>query len=127
MLKDNINFIEESVFPNIMKIFGWEIKDDYMTHDGLAVVRADFYPLGHIFAYSSKAIIVCDGEMQIVYDGLTFTNFEDMKKVYGERAIETFPEWEVKIEKQWAIKRSGEWVSAFTNLAEMPYRKNVRC
>jgi hypothetical protein len=46
---------------------------------------------------------------------------------YGNKAIETFPEWEIKIEKQWAIKKSGEWVSAFTNLAEMPYRKTVRC
>ena len=110
-----------------MKIFGWEVKQDYMTHDGLAIVRADFYPVGHIFAYSSRAIIVCDGEMQIIYDGLTFTDFSQLVEVYGNDAINTFPEWEIKIEKQWAIKKAGKWVSAFTNLSEMPYRTNVRC
>lgn len=127
MLKDNINFVDEKVLPDLMRIFGWNIKEDFMTHDGLAVVRADFYPLGHVFAYSTKALIVCDGEMQVVYDGHTFTDFNQMIERYGNKAIETFPEWEIKIEKQWAIKKSGEWVSAFTNLAEMPYRKTVRC
>ena len=65
--------------------------------------------------------------MQVIYDGHTFTDFNQMIERYGNKAIETFPEWEIKIEKQWAIKKSGEWISAFTNLAEMPYRKTVRC
>jgi hypothetical protein len=127
VLEDNINFVNAKVLPDLLKIFGWELKKDIMVHNGLAVVRADFYPLGHVFAYSTKALIVCDGEMRIKHKGKEFTDFGQMIEEYGNSAFETFPEWEIEIEKQWAIKRSGKWVSAFTNLSEMPYRKTVRC
>jgi hypothetical protein len=127
VLEDNINFIKAGVLPEILKIFGWELKDNLMVHNGLAVVRADFYPLGHVFAYSSKALIICDGEMCIKYRGKEYSTFGQLIEEYGHNAFETFPEWEIKVEKQWAIMRSGKWVTAFTNLAEMPYRKTVRC
>ncbi len=93
----------------------------------MAVVRADFYPVGHVLGYSKKAVIICDGEMQIIYDNKTFTDFEHMVQIYGKDAYKTFPKWEIKIEKQWAIKKEGQWVAAFTNLSEMPYSKQVRC
>ena len=127
MLKDNIKFVEADSLPDLMNIFGWTVKEGYMIHEGLAVVRADFYPLGHMLAYSSKAQIICDGEMCIKYNGQTFTDYQQLVEIYGTEAINTFPEWEIKIEKQWTVKRNGQWVSAFTNLAEMPYRKSVRC
>ena len=127
MLKDNINFVEADSLPDLMNIFGWTVKEGYMIHEGLAVVRADFYPLGHMLAYSSKAQIICDGEMCIKYNGQTITDYQQLEEIYGTEAINTFPEWEIKIEKQWTVKRNGQWVSAFTNLAEMPYRKSVRC
>ena len=127
MLKDNINFIDKDAFPSLMDIFGWSIKLDFMTHKDMAVVRADFYPTGHVFAYSQKALIVCDGKMDIVYKGKSYTDFSELKDDIGDRAIETFPEWEIKMEKQWTVKKNGQWVAAFTNLAEMPYRKTLRC
>jgi len=65
--------------------------------------------------------------MQIVYDNKTFTDFQHMIEIYGDRAYETFPDWEIIVEKQWAIKKDGEWIASFTNLAEMPYSKQVKC
>lgn len=127
MLNDNINFVDKELFPQLMGIFGWKAKE-WDTHDGLAVVRADFYPCGHVLAFSSRAqcLIVCDGEMCIEYDGHTFTDFEQMEEKYGTKAYETFPDWTIKVEKQWAIKRNGQWVMAFSNLAEIPYRKAIQ-
>lgn len=110
-----------------MEIFGWSLKE-YKTHGNLAIIRADFYPVGFILGFSKKAIIVCDGEMLIHYNGNDYTDFEELLVQYGDGAYETFPEWEIKIEKQWAIKRlDGTWVEAFSNLVEMPYREQVRC
>lgn len=127
MLKDNINFIDKDVFPTLMKIFGWNAKEDFLTYKDMAVVRADFYPTGHVFAFSDKAVIVCDGKMSITYKGETYTDFSELEKRYGTKAIATFPKWDIKMEKQWAVKKNGQWVAAFTNLAEMPYRQALRC
>tara|TARA_R100000152_G_C6747709_1_gene171297 strand:- start:502 stop:885 length:384 start_codon:yes stop_codon:yes gene_type:complete len=125
-LNDNINFTDKEQFPALLKIFGWNARD-FNTFRNMAIVRADFYPVGHVLAFSKKAVIMCDGEMQIIYDNKTFTDFQHMLELYGEKAYETFPNWEIKVEKQWAIKKNGEWVAAFSNLAEMPFSKQVRC
>lgn len=125
-LNDNINFTDKEQFPALLKIFGWNARD-FNTFRNMAIVRADFYPVGHVLAFSKKAVIMCDGEMQIVYDNKTFTDFQHMLELYGDKAYETFPNWEIKVEKQWAIKKNGEWVAAFSNLAEMPFSKQVRC
>ena len=128
-LCDNINFTNKTVFSDLMTVFGWRLVDDFRCYKNLAVIRADFYPLGHIIGVSDKAYIICDGEMNVVYRGRTFSDFEELLELYGEDAYETFPDWEIRIEKQWAIKKNSdnEWVAAFTNLAEMPYRKQVKC
>jgi len=115
-----------------MGIFGWEVKPDYQVYQGLAIIRADFYPVGHELGYSSKAKIVCDGESIIEYNHSKYRNFEEIVEEIGfDKAIESFPHWTIKVEKQWAIIKHGrhgkEWVAAFTNLAEMPYRKTIRC
>ena len=125
-LNDNINFTDKEQFPALLKIFGWNARD-FNTFRNMAIVRADFYPVGHVLAFSKKAVIMCDGEMQIIYDNKTFTDFQHMLELYGDKAYETFPNWEIKVEKQWAIKKNGEWVAAFSNLAEMPFSKQVRC
>jgi predicted metal-dependent RNase len=125
-LKDNINFTDKEQFPALFRVFGWNVRD-FNTFEDMAVIRADFYPIGHVLGFSNKAIIMCDGEMQIVYDNKTFTDFQHMIELYGDKAYETFPEWEIIMEKQWAIKKDGEWIAAFTNLAEMPYSKQVKC
>ena len=128
MICDNINFTPEEILPQVMRVFGWKLSEDFKVHNGIALVRADFYPIGHVLGYSEKATLVCDGETKIIYKNKVYLDFKDLLEVYGEKAYETFPEWEIVIEKQWAVKKySGEWVAAFTNLAEMPYRKQVRC
>jgi len=125
-LKDNINFTDKEQFPALFRVFGWKVRH-FNTFKGMAVIRADFYPIGHVLGFSKKAVIMCDGEMQIVYDNKTFTDFQHMIEIYGDRAYETFPDWEIIVEKQWAIKKDGEWIASFTNLAEMPYSKQVKC
>ena len=128
-LCDNINFISKSVFGDIMEVFGWRLVDNFKCYKNLAILRADFYPIGHIIGVSDKAYIVCDGEMSVVYKGREYNDINDLLYEYGEKVYETFPEWEIRVEKQWAIKTydGDEWVAAFTNLAEMPYRKQVKC
>ena len=127
MLNDNINFVDTKLFPKLMGIFGWKVKE-WETHNGLAVVRADFYPCGHVIGYSSRAqcLIVCDGECKFEYKGNTFTSFEQLEEMYGQDAYDTFPEWKITVEKQWAIRRNGQWVMAFSNLAEIPYRQAIQ-
>lgn len=110
-----------------MNIFGWNAKNDFLIHKDMAVVRADFYPTGHVFAISKKAVIVCDGKMEIEYKGKTYTDFSELYDKYGNKAFDTFPDWDIKVEKQWTVKKNGQWCAAFTNLAEMPYRKTIRC
>jgi len=127
MIKDNVNFIDKNAFLNIMNIFGWNAKDDFLIHKDMAVVRADFYPTGHVFAISKKAVIVCDGKMEIEYKGKTYTDFSELYDKYGNKAFDTFSDWDIKVEKQWTVKKNGQWCAAFTNLAEMPYRKAIRC
>jgi len=124
---DNFNFVTDSHFPKIMEIFGWSLKE-YKTYNNLAVVRADFYPVGYILGFSKKAVIVCDGEMLITYNGKDYSEFSQLYEEYGDGAYETFPDWDIKIVKEWLIKGlNGEWVFAFSNLAEMPYRTQVKC
>jgi len=127
MIKDNINFIDKEAFKSLMDIFGWNAKDDFLIHKDMAVVRADFYPNGHVFAISKKAVIVCDGKMEVQYKGKTYTDFSELYDKYGSKAFDTFSNWEIKVEKQWTVKKNGQWCAAFTNLAEMPYRQTIRC
>ncbi len=110
-----------------MEIFGWSVKE-YKTYNNLAVVRADFYPVGYILGFSKKAVIVCDGEMCITYNGKEYNEFSQLYEEFGDKAYETFPDWDIKIVKEWLIKGlNGEWISSFSNLAEMPYRTQVKC
>tara|TARA_R100000152_G_C6781793_1_gene217139 strand:+ start:2274 stop:2672 length:399 start_codon:yes stop_codon:yes gene_type:complete len=132
MIEDNINFINEKTFPKLMEIFGWEIKPNYQTYNGLVITRADFYPIGHVLGYSSKAIIECDGESVIELNGVKYYDFLEIVDDLGiEEAIKSFPSWNVIVEKQWAIRKSNKegkiWVGAFSNLSELPYRKSLRC
>ena len=126
-LCDNVNFIAPQLLPKWFETFGWNLKK-FDTYNGLAVARADFYPIGFIIGFSNKAIIICDGETKINYNGEEYFDFEELKNKLGEKAYSTFPEWRIEIEKQWTIKKTnGEWVAAFSDLSEMPFRKDIRC
>jgi len=125
-INDENNFCQPKLFNDLMNIFGWQLKE-FKTVQDLAVVRADFYPVGHLLAISKKAVVICDGESEFIYNGNTYTDFNDLYSEIGDKAYNTFPDWEVIIEKQWAVKRNGQWVSAFTNIKEMPTTKQIRC
>ena len=125
--EDNFNFITTSYFPKMMEIFGWSVKD-YNTYNNLAIVRADFYPIGHILGFSKKAVIVCDGNMLFIYNGREYEDFSQLYEELGDKAYDTFPDWDIKVAKEWLIKGlNGEWIYSFSNLVQMPYRTQVKC
>jgi hypothetical protein len=124
---DDDNFIESSIIQPIVQTFGWTLKD-IKTYQEFALIRADFYPIGYIFASSKKAIIICDGETIVVYNDIEYTDVADLILQYGESIIDDFANWHFKVVKEWVIKKhSGEWVSSFSTLKEMPYRTRIRC
>jgi len=125
-LDDNNNYADVKLINQIFDIFGWNLQN-YKTYQDLALVRADFYPIGYVLAISKKAVIVCEGSTVFYYDGEEYSDFEELFNTVGEKAYGTFPKWDVVVERQWTIRRNGKWISAFSTLSEMPYRKQVRC
>ena len=107
-----------------MKTFGWTLSN-YHVHREFALMRADFYPTGFVLATSKRAVIVCDGESEIQYDGNTFNDVEELFSIYGRTDIlDVFYDWEFKMVKEWVVKKSnGEFLSTFTTLKEMPFEK----
>ena len=123
---DNINFCDRKLFANLMDLFGWQLKE-FKTVGEIAVARADFYPVGYLLATSKKAVIICEGECLFLYRDEVYKDFDELYSIMGDKAYETFPEWEIRVEKQWAVKKNGQWVGAFSHLHEMPTRKQLRC
>lgn len=123
---DNINFTEKQLLPRLFEIFGWNLKecDECGT---IAPVRADFYPVGYVLGFSKKAVIICDGESEFDYEGTTYFDFQDLYDELGDEAYATFPDWNIVIEKEWCVKKNGEWVASFSNISEMPFRTKVGC
>ena len=125
-LNDNENFADKNLIPKVFDIFGWKLQQ-FKTYENLALVRADFYPVGHVLAISKKAVIVCEGKTVFDFEDGEYRDFSELFGKMGEEAYKTFPEWKIWMEKEWTIRKNGEWVLAFSNLSEMPYRKQVRC
>ena len=125
-LDDNENYAQKRLISKIFEIFGWNLQN-YNTYQDLALIRADFYPVGYVLAISKKAVIVCEGNTVFDFDGLEYRDFNELYEKMGEEAYSTFPYWKIRVEKEWTIRRNGDWISAFSNLSEMPYRKQVRC
>ena len=59
-LNDNNNYADVKLINQIFDIFGWNLQN-YKTYQDLALLRADFYPIGYVLAISKKAVIVCEG------------------------------------------------------------------
>jgi len=125
-LQDEINYADKKLIPKVFEIFGWKLQT-FKVYQNLALVRADFYPVGHVLAISKKAVIVCEGKTIFEWNNLEYSDFDELLEKIGERAYSTFPEWNIWMEKEWTIRKNGEWILAFSNLSEMPYRKQVRC
>ena len=125
-LQDEIYYADKNLIPKVFDIFGWKLQT-LQTYDNLALVRADFYPVGYVLAISKKAVIVCEGRTVFDYEGNEYRDFSELFEEIGQKAYSTFPDWKIWMEKEWTIRKNGEWVLAFSNLSEMPYRKQVRC
>tara|TARA_R100000329_G_scaffold149813_2_gene141245 strand:+ start:1671 stop:2054 length:384 start_codon:yes stop_codon:yes gene_type:complete len=127
MISDNKHFLKEELFLSCMELSEWDVRN-YKMHNGLVLLKPDFYPEGYILAYSKKAIIICDGSSVINYRGSVFTDTESLVKKYGEKILSEHQTWDYKQEKEWLIKRlNGDWVDTFSKLSELKHRKKLRC
>jgi len=130
LLLDNNNFIPINTIGVVLSAFGWSHSEskNYTTSEELVtIVKPDFYPNGHVLAVSKKAIIVCDGESQFEYQGKEYNDVQEIIGEFGIQIIETFPQWKFTIEKEWTIKKNGEYVHSFSSLKELRHRKKLRC
>jgi len=125
-LKDDLNYADKRIIKTVFDIFGWNLKE-VKEYDNVALIRADFYPVGYVLAISNKAIIICEGQSVFTYKNKEYNDFEELLNTIGSRAYSTFPNWQVGMEKEWTIRKNGEWIGSFSNLSDMPYRKQVRC
>jgi|8_EtaG_2_1085327.scaffolds.fasta_scaffold327507_1 predicted metal-dependent RNase len=122
-ISDNDSFIQRNIVKDVLKAFGWTISN-YITHEDVAIIRADFYPSGHVLATSKRAIIVCDGNTEVMFKGTKFSGIKELYEFYGEKAIHNFQDWEFLMVKEWVVKRnSGEFITTFSTLKEMPTEK----
>lgn len=123
-LLDNDSFIQKIIVKDVMKTFGWTLSN-YISHNDLAIMRADFYPTGYVLAISKRAVIVCDGETRVLFGGNVFTDIDELYDVHGKEIINEFNDWEFLMVKEWVVKKnSGAFLTSFTTLKEMPFEKS---
>jgi hypothetical protein len=124
---DNKNYTSPIVTKQIIELFGWYF-GDATEINGVLIFRPDFYEKGHIIARSKKALIKCDGETLFLINGKEFTSIKAAIDRFGLSILDSITEWDWKVEKEWqVIKLNGEWVSAFSTLDQLPWRKKVGC
>ncbi len=122
-LLDNDSFIKANIVKDVMRTFGWSLSD-YESFQDFALMRADFYPVGFVLAVSKRAVIVCDGETEIIYQKKKYYDVEELYESYGKDIISDFDEWKFTVVKEWVVKKnSGEFLTSFTTLKEMPFEK----
>lgn len=122
-LLDNDSFIQANIVKDVMKTFGWNLKEHKSFQD-FALMRADFYPIGFVLATSKRAIIVCDGETEVIYQKKKYNSVDELFEFCGNDAIANFDDWNFIVVKEWVIrKNSGEFITTFTTLKEMPFEK----
>tara|TARA_B100000131_G_scaffold311829_1_gene345164 strand:+ start:7857 stop:8249 length:393 start_codon:yes stop_codon:yes gene_type:complete len=124
---DEVNFIREELIKKYLEAFGWIYNGSHLTWGELAATRADFYPTGFVIAVSKKAVITCEGELVFKYKGEIYEDFDDLCKKLGRKAFDTLPDWEIEVEKEWTVRKNGEWKHSFSNFVELPLRKQLRC
>ena len=133
---EKYNYISQPALDMILSQLGWDYADrltDYVKEHPLyneddIPFRADFYPEGVKLASSKKAIIVCDGQSFIEYQGKPYISPWEIFDVFGEEGLKDIDNWTFKEERQWLIKKiNGDWVKPFTLLTECPFRTSIRC
>ena len=62
----------------------------------------------------------------IRYKGEEYYSFDELKQRWGNEAYLTFPDWEIIEEKEWVIKKNGEWLYSFSDFSELPFRSEMK-
>ena len=123
---DYSNIIPKGILPIVLKAHGW-IYSNSIDYKGFTLLKPDFYPLGFVLAVSKKAVIVCDGESLIKFKGNEYADVQEIIEQFGYNIITTFPKWEFVIEREWVIKKNGEYIHSFTSFDQIVERKKIRC
>ena len=125
-LCDYSNIIPKGMLPIVLEAHGWIYKDSFSYLD-YTLMKPDFYPTGFVLAVSKKAVIICDGSSLIKFKDEEYTEVEEMINKFGKAIIETFPQWEFEIEKEWTVMKNGEYVHSFSSFDQIAERKKLRC
>lgn len=125
-LCDYSNIIPKGMLPIVLEAHGWIYKDS-ISYQDYTLMKPDFYPSGFVLAVSKKAVIICDGTSLIKFNGIEYSDIEEMIELHGKDIIETFSQWEFEIEKEWTVMKNGQYVHSFTSFDQITERKKLRC
>jgi len=122
MLIDDIIFFKPKVPEQILKTFGWELKDP-IIQKGILFFKADFYENGFILADRKNAIITSEGESLFYIDGKKYTSISTAINELGFSILESINNWDWKIEKEWVVtKKNGTFITTFSLIHECPLK-----
>ena len=122
MLIDDDIFFNPKIPEQILKTFGWEIKEP-IIQKGILFFKADFYEDGFVLADRKNAVITSEGETLFYIDGKKYTNISTAIKDLGFYILESINKWDWKIEKEWVVtKKNGKFITTFSKLYECPLK-----
>lgn len=125
-LCDYSNIIPKGMLPIVLEAHGWIYKDS-ISYLNYTLMKPDFYPTGFVLAVSKKAVIICDGSSLIKFKDIEYTDVEEIISKFGRAIIDTFPQWEFEIEKEWTVMKNGVYVHSFSSFDQIEERKKLRC
>ena len=125
-LCDYSNIIPKGMLPIVLEAHGWIYKDS-ISYLNYTLMKPDFYPTGFVLAVSKKAVIICDGSSLIKFKDIEYTDVEEIIRKFGRAIIDTFPQWEFEIEKEWTVMKNGVYVHSFSSFDQIEERKKLRC
>lgn len=125
-LCDYSNIIPKGMLPIVLEAHGWIYKDS-LSYLDYTLMKPDFYPSGFVLAVSKKAVIICDGDTLIRFKGIEYSDITDLINEFGKEIINTFPQWDFVIEKEWTVMKNGQYVHSFSSFDQIEERKKLRC
>ena len=131
---------EEWFMPNRMveldlKVTGWKVKAPKCLSNyhkefndlNLTCTNPNFYNDGDIIAESRKCVVMACGHSIIKYNNREFWEPYQIIKNYGVEALKDIDNWEWLQVMDWIIvtKKGNKLLSQFSNLSDLPKRKDV--
>jgi hypothetical protein len=131
MKPDGLNFMSENAICMVIEQLGWNPRDSFIKVElsgDLVFLKPDFYESGSIIASSKRAIIVADGESEVIIRNEVFSSPIKAVSKFGALILYEIDDWNWVSEKEWLIKKlSGEWIKTFSTFYDCPYRTTIRC